>query len=866
MFLLFKNSSKKVFKSFGRFVSLLLIVALGVAFFAGIRSSSPDIIDSLDYYYDTYNLMDFKITSTKGLTDDDVTALSGLRNVNEVEASYSLDVISEGEPIRIHSITKIINKTTLISGRMPETTTECLADDKYYNVGDTVQVSDRDGILAERVFTVTGTITSVLYLAKEYGVSTVGNGKLHSYIYVPEDAFVTDYYTSVYITAKDAADETVYSEAYEEKFQLLKDELTSLKPIRETIRYEELQKEITEQILVLERQRDGYKQTMEKELTLLQERIGKGETYLQEEYDALWIQYSSQVSEFNIEIEKIRAILDELEKPVWYLLDRSNINGYINLKEDTDKVILIANVLPIFFMLVVAFMALNTLTRMIEEERGEIGTLAALGYSNFKIMLMYILYSIFATLFGIVLGFFLGSFALPKIIYSVYASNYNLPALIISYNLSMIGIILSVSMALMIGVTVVACLKELRSNPAVLLVPPVPKKGKRIFLERVQFLWKRLSFTWKVTIRNIFRYQKRVFMTLIGISGCTALLLTGFGIRDSVDRIADKQYSEVFMYDDIIYLNQGAQSMSTEFSDFLEENDVVNPALVYQNTYTFSYQEKELETYVMVPEKEEAFYPYVALANQKGEAVQLKENGAIITEKMARLLKVNVGDTISIRDSDNVLYIIEVSDIVENYIYHYIYMSKTYYEKIFDRAVSYNIVISDNESTNEAKLAEVLMQNSRVSLVNFTTDNLETFNELVSGLTRIIFLIIIIAAILALIVLYNLTMINISERTREIATLKVLGFYDRDVGDYIYRETVLLTMLGALIGLGLGVLLHQFVIRTIEIENTVFIKLIQPLSYGYSFLILLLFTIVIAFVSHFKLRKVDMISSLKSVD
>ncbi|MGI6665409.1 MAG: ABC transporter permease [Christensenellaceae bacterium] len=866
MFLLFKNSSKKVFKSFGRFVSLLLIVALGVAFFAGIRSSSPDIIDSLDHYYDTYNLMDFKITSTKGLTDDDVTALSGLRNVNEVEASYSLDVISEGEPIRIHSITKTINKTTLISGRMPETKAECLADDKYYNVGDTVQVSDRDGILAERVFTVTGTITSVLYLAKEYGVSTVGNGKLHSYIYVSEDAFATDYYTSVYITAKDAADETVYSEAYEEKFQLLKNELTSLKPIRETIRYEELQKEITEQILVLERQRDGYKQAMEKELTLLQERIGKGETYLQEEYDALWIQYSSQVSEFNIEIEKIRAILDGLEKPVWYLLDRSNINGYINLKEDTDKVILIANVLPIFFMLVVAFMALNTLTRMIEEERGEIGTLAALGYSNFKIMLMYILYSIFATLFGIVLGFFLGSFALPKIIYSVYASNYNLPALIISYNLSMIGIILSVSMALMIGVTVVACLKELRSNPAVLLVPPVPKKGKRIFLERVQFLWKRLSFTWKVTIRNIFRYKKRVFMTLIGISGCTALLLTGFGIRDSVDRIADKQYSEVFMYDDIIYLNQEAQSMSTEFSDFLEENDVVNPALVYQNTYTFSYQEKELETYVMVPEKEEAFYPYVALTNQKGEAVQLKENGAIITEKMARLLKVNVGDTISIRDSDNVLYIIEVSDIVENYIYHYIYMSKTYYEKIFDRAASYNIVISDNESTNEAKLAEVLMQNSRVSLVNFTTDNLETFNELVSGLTRIIFMIIIIAAILALIVLYNLTMINISERTREIATLKVLGFYDRDVGDYIYRETVLLTMLGALIGLGLGVLLHQFVIRTIEIENTVFIKLIQPLSYGYSFLILLLFTIVIAFVSHFKLRKVDMISSLKSVD
>lgn len=1018
MFVLLKNTFIKVKKSFGRFISLLMIVALGVGFFAGIRATTPDVISTIDTYYDEYNLMDFKIVSTMGLTDYDVEELQKLEHVDKVVPSYSLDVLSDGEAIKIHALENEINQVTLIDGKMPENSSECIADSQHYNIGDVINIStDVNDSLKNNTYTVVGTCNSVLYIYKDYGISSLGNGKLTSYIFVPRDNFITDYYTEIYLTAKNAKDVETYSDDYEEYFNNLENELLVLKPIQETRRYEQILEEATKEITDAENELNDAKSDGQKELddakneldtnreklndakseinknaselsdkkestekqfenaeneiangwkqinstlstynlTLdtLDENILKLENTLEtlntnldmledtnsveytqisasiaqyeEMYNGLkelqtninnletqeqtlqtniqkfnteienaeneiasakseistqeqtledgYNEYEDQLEKFNTEIrdaeqeiQEAKDDLDSLEKPEWYLLDRTDNNGYIELNEDTLKIKLIAQVFPVFFMLVVALMSLNTMTRMIEEERSEIGTLKSLGYSNFKIILSYIIYVSIATVFGTIIGFVLGNNLIPRIIYSVYTANYILPELILSLNILMFNSIFFTAIILMLFVTIFTCTLELKTTPASLLRPIPPKMGKKILLERVNFIWKRLSFTWKVTIRNMFRYKKRVFMTLIGIAGCTALLLTGFGIRDSVTPISKKQYGEIFKYDDLIVLDEPINNIDDNLKTLLDNEKVENPTLINQSSFTFEYGEKNLEAYLIVPSNIDEFYNYFNLNSIVNDnTATLNDDGAIVTQKLASLLDLSIGDTFKIRDTNNVLYILKVADIVENYSLHYIYVTNNYYKDIFNEDISYNMIVSNN-SADENVMANNLIAHDNISYISFTSDSLNTFNNLIAGLNRIVYLIIVASSLLALIVLYNLTTINISERTREIATLKVLGFYSREVNTYIYRETICLTILGIFIGLILGVFLHLYIITLVEIDSTVFIKSINIFSYILAFLITIVFSIIIQIITFVKLKNINMIESLKSVE
>ncbi len=1017
MYLLFKNAFLKVKKSLGRFFSLALIVFVGVGFFVGIKSSSPDMVASVDSYYDQNNLMDFKIISTMGLTNNDVNSIKTLKNTKLVVPSYSLDAVSKGEAIRVHSIEDKINKVTLVNGRMPENLNECLGDSNYYKIGDSVEISsDVSDKLKNKTYTVVGTINSVLYTLKNYGISSVGNGKLASYIYIMRDNFVIDYYTEINVTAINAKESKTYSEEYDRYFKMLESELLELKPIRETKRYEEILEEATTKLFKSENdlktarengenelskakkeldagkkeidaakaklntnsddlnktisdktaefdsakkeiasawdsinsnlakegididevdskitilknsidtqnsslnslesgtpeyesillQRNNYNtfyqelvvlqssiktlkeketvldsgiETFDKVIAQAKQEIENGEESIkknQQKLDNGYLQYQKNLNEFNqkiadaeIQISKAKEDIKKIEKPQWYLLDRTDNAGYVELKDDTLKVSQISSVFPLFFLLIVALMSLNTMTRMIEEERGELGTLTSLGFSNFRIILIYIMYVFVAAIVGIVTGFFVGSYSIPRIIYSVYTANYNLPPFIVQLNMVMFMTILVISIVLMGVVTIIACLSELRNKPATLLRPVPPKNGKKIFLENINIIWNKLSFTWKVTIRNMFRYKKRVFMTLVGIAGCTALLLTGFGIRDSVDRIARTQYGDIFKYDDLIILQKEVKTIDSELANLLTSENIIDPTLIYQTSFKFEVGERDLETYMIVPENSEEFKKYYTLKSIKTDKiVPLSDDGVIITQKMAKLLKLNVGDTIKIRDTNNILYLLKVSDIVENYTFNYIYMNKDMYEEVFGRPALYNIIVSDNHA-DKSTMAKNLISSDKVSYVSYTNDNLNTFNKLVSGLNSIIYLIIVVSSLLALIVLYNLTTINISERKREVATLKVLGFYDNDVNEYIYRETIILSFIGILIGFVLGVLLHQYVIRLVETDSTVFIKIIRPLSYLYSFIITITLIFVIQLVTYFKLKKINMIESLKSVE
>ena len=802
--MLFKNALMKVKKSYGRFFSLIIIIAVGIGFFAGIRGSSPNILNSVNTYYDKNNLMDIKILSSMGLDDEDVNALKKSKDISIVEPSFSIDLLSEGEVIRAHAIKENINNSFIIDGRQPNQENECLADSKNYKVGDIIKVSkDMDIPLKNKEYKVVGTVNSVLYLFKNYGISNIGDGKLSSYIFITQNNFQMDYFTEIYLKLENPYNHQIYSSEYENLIKEVKKELTLIKVERENARYKSI-------------------------------------------------------------FDKFGA---NVEKPQWYIFDRTSIPGYTSLEEDTKKVTLIAQVLPVFFIAIVALMSLNTMTRMIDEERSEIGTLTSLGYSNNSILSMYLLYVFTASIIGILGGFFLGSSLIPYIIYSTYQSSYILPDLIISYELITLILITLVTLTLMFLVTYRAVRQELKEKPANLLRPVPIKKGQTILLEKISFIWKNLSFSWKITMRNIFRYKKRVFMTIIGIAGCTALLLTGFGIRDSVSGIADLQYSKVMKYDNLLVLKNDTDYINQDLNTLLNREGIINPTLIRQTTYNIEGESGNLNINLVIPQDEDKFKDYFILNSISNSYIRnLDDTGAIITNKLAEQTGSGIGDRIKITNPENQSYTIIISDVVENYIMHYIYMSKEAYSKVFNEDANYNIVVSDHSARDESRLASNLIESNLFSSVNFSTDGLNTFNLLVSSLNNIIVMIIVIASILALIVLFNLTSINISERTREIATLKVLGFFDNEVNKYIYRETIILTFISIAVGLIGGVFLHRYVIGIIEVDSTVFLKHIKPLSYLFSFLITVFLTIIVQIFTYFKLKKINMIESLKSIE
>lgn len=805
----------KVKKSYGRFVSLIIIIAVGIGFFAGIRTSSPNIINSVNTYYENNNFMDFKIVSSMGLDDDDVSALRQLDDISLVKPSYSIDVLSDGKAVRVHAIEENINKPTIIAGRLPLNDNECLADSKTYKVGEILTItSDVNQQLINKEYKVVGTINSVLYLFKNYGISNIGDGKISSYIFVPRNNFQMDYFTEIYLKSENSNKHKIYSKEYNKLIDQIEKDLTETKKNRENLRYTSIL--------------ENAKSTMD-----------------------------------DISFEN----LSQFEKPKWYIFDRTSAPGYSSLEEDTKKVTLIAQVLPVFFIAIVALMSLNTMTRMIDEERGEIGTLTSLGYTNSSILSMYLLYVFIASVIGILGGFFLGSSLIPYIINSTYQSSYILPPLIISYDLLVLFLITTVTLTLMFLVTYRAVRKELKEKPANLLRPVPIKKGQSILLEKVTFIWRYLSFSWKVTMRNIFRYKKRVFMTIVGIAGCTALLLTGFGIRDSVSGIADLQYSKVMKYDNLLLLKNETLIINDELKSIFDKEKISSPTLINQSTYTVDIGSNNININLVVPDDEESFYKYFVLNSAiSNDLVKLEDSGVVITSKLAEQTGAGVGDNIKITDIDNESLTLKVTDVVENYIMHYIYMNKVLYMDVFGEDISYNVVVSDHDSQDESLLARNLIDSNLFSSVNFTTDGLNTFNLLVSSLNNVIVMIIVIASILALIVLFNLTSINISERTREIATLKVLGFFDNEVNKYIYRETIILTFISIAVGLFGGIFLHRYVIGIIEVDSTVFLKHINSLSYVWSILITVFFTIVVQFFTYFKLKKINMIDSLKSVD
>ncbi len=596
-----------------------------------------------------------------------------------------------------------------------------------------------------------------------------------------------------------------------------------------------------------------------KDLEKAKEELQKGE----EEYLEAKEKAEKELEKAWKEIKDAEDEIRDIERGRWYVLDRNSHYSYVDYGGAADRIDALSQVFPLFFALVAALVCLTTMTRMVDEQRVNIGTLKALGYGKGAIALKYISYAFIATLLGCIIGIAIGFTLFPTVIFNAYGIMYMLPPVELNFNTFLALSTSLVAIGLTTFTAYISCSNELKETTAALLRPRAPKAGKRILLEKIPIIWNRFNFSWKVTIRNIFRYKRRFFMTVFGVAGCTALILTAFGIRDSIRTVVDRQFGELFTYDITI-------GLSSEFKEGLEDERILEYELLYKEMGEISFNSTSKGITIIVPEDIDSIGRFINLRNRKyGNIISIPERGVVITEQVSRSLGLKVGDEIVFRNSEDDEARVRVQGITENYIGNYIYLSKEYYEEIFQEHIKYNEAIGKiKEKTEEFqdRLSKDLLNKEGIDNVSFNTTIMEDFDDTIRSLNYVVLVMVFSAGALAFVVLYNLTNVNISERIREIATIKVLGFYDKEVSAYVYRENTILTILGTLAGLVIGIFLHRYIMTTVEMDNLMFGLDLEPNSYIISIILTLGFAAFVNIVMYYKLKNIEMVESLKSID
>lgn len=1003
---LMKDTVKEITNTFKRFISLLLIVLLGVGFFAGIRVTSPDMRNTLDKTFDEYEAMDIQVLSTLGITEKDIEKLKKIEGVKKVEASYSVDAIvnikETEEVVKLMALSEDINKVELVEGRLPENNKECVVESRFLagteqQIGDKItieveDIQDEDGknqpLLKEKEVTIVGTVHSPLYISSERGTTKLGSGKISYYMYTPLKNFDTDIRTVAYITADEAKELKTYSSKYEDKIEEVKQRIEDISEERRQARYQEIYDEANSKIQEAQKELNTQKSKAEKEIQDAKQKIenakqqvrnGKVELENQKttaneqlaqgkvELDKAEQELKEKETLFETEKEKLLATLDfvspeqkeqiekqlaeqeqllkqarttlnsqkqqyetnkktteqefakaqreltvaeseiqtneaklkmeqtnankkikeaqekledakiklaDIQKPEWYILDRNQNVGYVSYLQDADRIDNIAKVFPIVFFVVAALISLTSMTRMVEEQRVQIGTLKGLGYSKRQIASKYLIYASLATAIGCILGVSIGFYMIPKIICNMYGMMYTIGEPVIEFDIGLTLAGLLAASVCTVGATVYSCMKALATTPATLMRPKAPKPGKRVLLEKIPLIWKHLNFTQKVTLRNIFRYKKRFLMTIIGVAGCTALIVSGFGLRDAVGSMIPVQYGDIFKHQIEITLKDNLKQEESKkaYEKITKNQEIQNTIRLNQQSVEIVKNDNNQSIQLIVPEEVEDLQEFIVLRNrkQKEQTYTLDEQGVIITEKLAKLLEIREGDEITIKNMDKVEAQVKVVGITENYLLHYIYMSPKLYQELYQEDVKLNVIFANTgELTEEQENAlgkAILADKDNISSVEFNSVATNIFSKVMDNMGLVVWVLIIAAGLLALVVLYNLSNTNISERIRELATIKVLGFYNPEVYEYVGKETLLLTLIGILVGLLGGNFLTTFIIKTCELDAFMFNPQIKIASYIYGIVITLLFAAVVNMITYFALKKIDMIESLKSVE
>lgn len=922
-----KTALREIKHTFGRFMAILAIIALGVGFFAGVRDTTPAMVNMMNIFLSEKNFYDYRIISTTGWDDESVEEFSAQPDVLYAEGSISLDVVYnmprrslDEMVLKTHMLPDKINGIKLAEGTLPAAANECAAEnDRGFKIGDKIKVhksnnSETLEMLGESEYTVTALVDSSYYINHERGNTPLGNGTVYGFLYLPKEAFNTEYFTEVFIRFDN--DSQMYSDEYN---KFIENKNDSWETISEDIALkhhnslmDEANAEISDAKAELEKNRaegqaeldksameiaDGKNQletskseldSAKADLDMLEAYIGKSSPELKEakaqyeqgladyekaladlekgekEYNDGLAEFNEKIADAEKEIADAEKKISDTKKPSVYLLDRNTNIGYALFENDSEIVEQVAKVFPIFFILVAALVCMTTMSRMVEEQRTQIGMFKALGYSEASIMGKFMFYSGSASLIGCILGFVGGTKLFPAIIWMTYKLLYIPLDIPYYFDAKLAAAAVAVSLLCSLGTTWISCRVELGETAASLMRPKSPKAGKRVFLEYVPFIWNRLKFLHKVSIRNIFRYKGRFFMMIIGIGGCMALLLTGFGLKDSIAGFADTQFDEIQIADSSVsFDSKKIDKIRTALDEKTEDYTMLR-----NESWDLLYGNRVKSIDLNAVESFDNMAEFMVFRDMNGSPLTYPEkNQAIVSHSISERYDVNFGDEITLRDADMRELKLEVTGVFENHTYNPIYITADTYESQLDEETALNkAFVNFPDDIDKTKRNAEINRISGIISVELFENTKNRMAEMMSSLDYIVLLVIACAAALAFIVIYNLTNINITERTREIATIKVLGFFRRETSAYVLRENLFLTTAGILAGIAMAIPLHSFVMSQIKVDIVDFSTVIFPISYLYSAILTFVFNIIVNLFMEIKLEKINMAESLKSVD
>lgn len=886
-----KTTLREIRQSLGRYLAIFAIVAMGVGFFAGLKITRQVMITSANAYLEEKQLYDFRLLSTLGFEDEDVQTLSSKEDVRFVEGAVAADILyfnqqGNEDVIKAHSLLQNINGLEVVAGRLPQQATECVVDANLYDksaLGTKIVLSENNveedlDYFAYREYTIVGIAQSSAYIQFERGTTALGNGQVSGFMYLLPQGFCAEFYTEIYV--KFNQDYPIYSKDYndyiDEKEPLWKDYCKAQGERRYQAIVADAEAELANAKQTLAEEKAGAKQTLadaKKELTDAEAELADAHAELADgwaKYNDSYAEFEEKIAEAEQKIADAEVDIANIEKPETYVLDRDTNIGYACFQNDSSIVEGLANVFPVFFFLVAALVCMTTMNRMVEEQRTQIGVLKALGYGEAAIMGKYLFYSGSAALAGCIAGYFLGIHLFPFVIWTAYGMMYQMGSIVYIFDGSTALLCLACALLCSMGTTWISCRHELKEVAADLMRPKAPRAGKRVFLEWLPFIWKRLKFLHKVSVRNIVRYKRRFFMMVIGISGCTALLVTGFGIRDSVVDIADQQFQEIQTYQFGITLKNGIKDANdpslTEFTEILDTyGGSFLPVL--ETTMDLQTPENLKSIHLIIVENPAQIGEYIDLHTPDKTAISYPKAGeAVICEKLAKRYRIQIGDTIHLFEENGKEVQAVVSGICENYIYNYIYLNAETYQTALGTFLYKNVYANITKDADIHAIGAAIMKANNITAVSINADMLVRFSSMMSSMNYIVFVVIACAAALAFIVLYNLNNINITERIREIATIKVLGFYRNETAAYVFRENTALTAIGCAVGLLLGKLLHIYVMHKVDIDLMSFDVHVKAVSYLLSILLTFAFTWIVNRIMTGKLENINMAESLKSVD
>ena len=851
---LWKDALSSLNHSWGRFIGITLLMAVSAFTFIGLKMAGPDMKNTAQTYYQEVNLADLTVSSNYGLDKNDTQTIKNQAKKATLDFGYLQDatINNSKTSLRVLSESKNISTSQLISGNFPKKDNQIaisyLLRNKYH-IGEWITLNEHSNLKNSR-FKIVGFIRPSEYTDKSnLGQTNVGTGQLSGVAIVTKSAFKAQSYSIARIRFNKTKELDPYSSTYQKFIDNKKERLTNslaqnskLKKTEVDNNFKDAQKQIRqakEQIQLAEN--NGLNMSREKA------RLEKQQKKLNEQEQ---------------EIKQLGSIS-------YYVNDRKNDSGYDTYQSNSEKIELITNIFPVFLFAVAALVSFSTMTRFIDEERQNIGVLRALGYSKLDTSLKFVIYSLTAALTGVFIGAIGGYWILPRIIFNAYTANLTLTNFQSGFSWKYLFLTFLISILCTTGAAVIQLFIVLRAKTSELLLPKPPKNGSRILLEKIKPFWQHLSFNYKVTLRNIFRYKVKMIMTILGIAGCTGLLMMGFGIRDSLAGIGQKQYSEIIKYDLIaIDKNSLSSEQSSRLNQKLSSSQVNKYLPVYFENVSKKIAGTNQDLSIIVPEKSSQISKYISLRNRSsGQKINLNSRGIVISEKLAKLLNLSIGDELSLVTTNGKKVKLPISNICEMYMGHYVLMNSNVYQKYFNKKVNSNaqlIELNNKKQTNS--FANSLMKTGAVSAINLNTNNQQIIDSLIQSMNKVIFLLIGLAALLAVVVIFTLTTTNLEERMREIATLKVLGFYNNEASLYIYRETIILSIFGILIGFLIGNWLHGFIIDNLSPLNAMFRPGILFSNYLLSALIPLVITGIMAIFVNRKIKEVNMLEALKSVD